>query len=500
MKKFARLMEAIEKLTPTQQASVITTEIEKFDDVPLMLSIMAMEYPSNNMGLARAKKWVAKSFNVFEDDVESVYRAMTDLGSAVKYFDGVKQQDENYTLANLLNLITMDCNNADAFATFDEALSNMSAVERKWFIRYWLKIPRNGINEGVVKKFIAKIYDKKLGEVKKHCNFNSIRDTSESYAMGETPDIKMTHGKPVRPMLAKAIPKNKWPKDKIVDYKYDGNRYQLHINDGNAILFNRKCKVVNSQYADVLKTVINYPNGIYDGEIYPIYADGSPAPHQKLATRTHSKNIEEAKIKCPVKWVMFDVMMIDGLTVMDRPYRERVSLINDLPFQAKRSEGDIIGFYNQAIADGFEGIIVKDANAPYESGKRSKYWAKYKPARIELDVVIVGGRFGDGARANVYASFEIGVKSPSGYTSIGSVGTGLSEDDLLSLTNQLRPLVHNYKDGKYEFLPRIVLEVNADLITKSKGNVSLRFPRVSRIREDKYAADVNTLREVLEMV
>jgi len=84
---------------------------------------------------------------------------------------------------------------------------------------------------------------------------------------------------------------------------------------------------------------------------------------------------------------------------------------------------------------------------------------------------------------------------------VGSIGTGFSDADLLKLTNQLRPLVESYKDNKYSFLPRIVLEITADLVSQdAKGNIGLRFPRVMRIRDDKYVSDINTLEDVKQLM
>ena len=97
---------------------------------------------------------------------------------------------------------------------------------------------------------------------------------------------------------------------------------------------------------------------------------------------------------------------------MDEPYSTRVDRMSILPNQAHRmpKDGDIMGFYQQAIADGFEGIIVKDSTMPYEAGKRSIGWAKYKPPQINLDVVVLSAEYGQGNRSNVMASFEMGSK------------------------------------------------------------------------------------------
>ena len=294
---------------------------------------------------------------------------------------------------------------------------------------------------------------------------------------------------------------NKWPKNRIVDYKYDGNRYQIHKDGEDVIIFNRKGNIVTPQFADVAELISNYEvmQAIFDGEIYPIKEDGTPDEHKKMGTRVHSKDHTEAMNRVPVRWVIFDCLKWGERTLMDLSYFERLEIFKSNPDQAHRmdKEGDVMAFYHQAINDGFEGIIVKDASMPYEAGKRSTGWAKYKPPQIELDVVILAASYGEGRRSNVFGTFEIGVKSDNGFTNIGSIGTGFSDLQIITLTGQLRKIVENFSDGRYEFLPRIVLEVKADLVsTDAKGNIGLRFPRMKRIRDDKFVADINTIEDV----
>jgi DNA ligase-1 len=125
---------------------------------------------------------------------------------------------------------------------------------------------------------------------------------------------------------------------------------------------------------------------------------------------------------------------------------------------------------------------------------------KHKPPRIDLDVVITSAKYGDGKRRNVFGSFGISVKddsTPTGFTPIGSVGTGLSEGDLVYLTTELKKIVEKYDAETFHVLPRIVLEITCDLISRdSDGNYGLRFPRVLRIRQDKYAKECNSMLDV----
>ena len=184
---------------------------------------------------------------------------------------------------------------------------------------------------------------------------------------------------------------------------------------------------------------------------------------------------------------------------MELPYSKRVLKMSKLPDQAHRmaKDGDTLAFYNQAINDGFEGIIVKDSSLPYEAGKRSIGWAKYKPPRINLDVVIVKAKYGQGNRSNVFGTFEIAVKHNTEFASVGSVGSGFSDEELIRLTNALRRNVISFENKSFEFAPSVILEVTADLVSRDdSNNLGLRFPRCVRIRDDKFVADINTLEDV----
>ena len=499
----SRMLEATDQLITTQQVMRITRDLERFDSKAILLSIIDKDnLEANQLGLAKAKKWMAKIFDVFDDEIEGLYNAHNDLGEAIYYLESSAETKHYIGIDSIHRLLQINCGkiDSDSFRTIEFAILNMSANERKWFIRYLLRTPRNGMNSGTVTKILAKYYKKKQAEVKKHLNYNSVNTVTTYYEMGETPPTNLSHGRFVSPMLAKEIPMDKWPTNKIVDYKYDGNRYQIHLDNKNVIIFNRKGKIVTHQFPEVVEWVAEYDvkNGIFDGEIYPITENNTPAPHKLMGTRVHSKNIQEAMSRVPIKWVIFDCLKLNNETIMDFSFAERLEKMKDLPNQAHRMEDeDVLAFYNRAINDGFEGIIVKNADVGYEAGKRSAFWAKYKPPRIELDVVILTAKYGKGKRSNVFGTYEVGVKANNGYHSLGSVGTGFSDEDLISLTNTLRRNVEKYDNNIFYVLPTVVLEVTADLVSRDeKGNIGLRFPRCVRIREDKFVADINTLEDV----
>ena len=507
--EFCRLNQAVENRTPTKTVNLLSKDYEHNST---FIKILSLELPANNLASKKAFKWIVNSLEVFDEEIEMAIYNHGDIGEAIYHF--VQEgQDSELGILTVESLLTMDCSKSDgeSYRAFHIAFSSMSALEKKWFLRYWLRTPRNGISGGTVRKLLAKIYDKKEAEVKKHMQLHSLEDISNYYHREEIPPNNLLVGRYVSPMLAKAVPKEKWPKQHIVEYKYDGARYQIHKGtvEGQGetlIIFNRKGKVNTPKFPDIVEEILSWEikeSFIIDTEIYPVEKDGRPAPFKKMGTRIHSKDIQSAVEKCPVELAIFDCMMFNDENLMETPLRDRINTIVKFPKQAVRStlneENDI--FYNLSINDGYEGIMVKDLNAIYESGKRSKSWAKYKPPRFELDVVITGARYGDGKRSTVFGSYDIAVKNGNEYKSVGSIGTGFSDMDLLYLTKECRKIITRVTNSTHEFLPRMVLEVTCDLVTRdAEGNLGLRFPRMLRIRTDKPVSDINTLKDVEGMI
>ena len=471
---FARMCEAIQNRNLVTEKGSILKSSKLTDEAR---EILSLNLESNFIKDKKAIIWIAKIYEVLSEDISLQIKIHGEIGEGIKWYVENSNKSD-YTVKQIKHLLEMDCSKIDsnAFSLIKEAFEKMDGNEIKWFIRYWLRKPRNGINDGVMRKA--------FGESKIH------------YQVGVA----------VPPQLAiplKGIPKT-WPL--IMDYKYDGIRVQIHRQENIILLYNRSGKDITKRFPDVVEVVRNWNNGNYilDGEIYPI-ENGKPAPFQKIGTRIHSDDISQAMEKCPVKLIVFDYLFENS------PLRERLELMEGIvpeQFRAIRYtnfpdynsfEKHKNLFYAQAISDGFEGIMLKDANGIYEPAKRS--WFKFKPAKIDLDVVITSARYGEGKNKSVFSSFDIAVKDEGSFVNVGSVGIGFSEEDLKLLTNKLRKTTIEFHNGTYEFLPRIVLSVSADLITKNNdGTWGLRFPRMIAIRDDKPVAEINTIEDVISYV
>ena len=449
--------------SPNNFKQYFRNNFSSFDDKATMVKILNLEYEPNNIAENKAIKWCSSFFDVFEDELLSFCNVYEDLGESLFHFMWGNEHKSNLTLKQMDNLLSLDCNRFDSNNTIllREAITNMSRIELKWFIRFWLRKPRIGIMTKNLTKGIAEYYQNDT--VHEWAKLHPLSYIVECLEDETEPESNITVGQFIKPMLAKPRPGKKKFTNTIVDYKFDGNRYQMHKHGNTVSIFNRKGKRVTDKFPDVLDMALKWPDTsvILDCEFYPIDTTGRPLPHHRMATRVHSKDVLKAVEKCPIEVVAFDILFYNNENLMERTQLERKQ---------------------------------------YDAGRRSNSWWKYKPAQYELDVVIVKGKMGTGNRMGLFGSFGVAVLNNGNYEFLSYVGTGLSDADLERLTGRLRKNIEKVSGTEYFFLPRIVLTVVFEAITKTDDGYGIRFPRVKSIREDKYASEINSLQDIMEMI
>ena len=159
---------------------------------------------------------------------------------------------------------------------------------------------------------------------------------------------------------------------------------------------------------------------------------------------------------------------------------------------------------------GNEGIMAKNLDAPYEPGLRVGNMIKIKPVLETLDLVIVGGEWGEGKRAGYLSSFVLACldKDTGEFLEIGKLGTGIKEKaesggvSFEELTETLKPYIIEEKGRDVKIQPKIVVEVAYEEIQKSphySSGFALRFPRLVRIRDDKSPEEADSLDRVVRI-
>ncbi|GFZ48718.1 DNA ligase 1 [Saitozyma sp. JCM 24511] len=368
---------------------------------------------------------------------------------------------------------------------------------------------------------------------------------------GMRENCKLTPGVPLKPMLAKPTKAITEVLDRFegkeftCEYKYDGERAQVHLLDsGEIAVFSRNSENMSAKYPDLVEQI---PRCIKEGvKSFVIDAEAVAydletkrlLPFQDLSRRKR-KDVRTEDITVRVHLFAFDLLYLNGESLLTRELKERRELLRQY-FQpvesefafAKSSDGsttdEIQAFLEESVKDGCEGLMVKmlttDAST-YEPSRRSMNWLKLKKDYLSgvgdsLDLVVVGAYHGKGKRTAVYGAFLLACYDPDSenFQTICKIGTGFSEEVLSQFYDLLQPLEIETVRGDVEvggakpdvwFEPKIVWEVlTADLslspvytaahgLVDSRG-ISLRFPRFIRVRDDKGADDATTAEQVAE--
>jgi DNA ligase-1 len=358
--------------------------------------------------------------------------------------------------------------------------------------------------------------------------------------------IKPQPGIPIRPMLAERLSDPQEMMEKmnniaLVDYKYDGERAQIHKSKDKISIFSRRLENITNQYPDVVEYVTNFIRGeefIVEGEVIPVDPEsGEMRPFQELMHRKRKSDIHEAIKEYPVNVFLFDLMYYEGEDYTVRPLPERRKKLesilsdNDKIHIATHIIVDNIDklkeFFYQAISEGAEGVMLKSISndSIYQAGSRGWLWIKFKrdyqsEMADTVDLVLVGAFYGKGKKGGKYSSFLMAAYNPDKdvFETVCKVASGFTDEELDNLQRKIEDLKRSDKHPRVDsemipdvwVTPSLVAEIIGAEITISplhtcckdsyeKGGLSVRFPRFIRWRPDKSPEDATTSKEIYEM-
>ncbi|MCB9493623.1 MAG: ATP-dependent DNA ligase [Epsilonproteobacteria bacterium] len=363
--------------------------------------------------------------------------------------------------------------------------------------------------------------------------------------------IDVTPGIPIRPAAAERLKDAKAVIKKIgmcvAQPKIDGFRLQIHVDKNKNIrFFSRNLQDMTDMFPDLYDAVknLNVDSLIAEGEAIAFDPNsGNFLPFQETVKRKRKYDVEKFVEDYPLKLYLFDCLYVNGQSLLDKPHHDRrdtlldlcpkkitdstiVLPIQEIPFNDSDSLQD---YFDEVIALGLEGLVVKRRDAPYQPGKRNFNWIKLKKTHSKksgvqdtLDCVIVGYYHGRGKRAALgIGALLVAVydEKKDNFATVAKIGTGLSDEEWVEYKKACDQYAVNEKPVQVVcskelhpdvwVAPKLVCVVYADELTRSplhqagktstKRGIALRFPRIVSQRSDKSPTHATTVEELISL-
>jgi len=403
-------------------------------------------------------------------------------------------------------------------------LSQASPLEAKYLVKIFISEMRTGFHEGLMERAVAKAFGIPLETVEKASM--TVGDIGEVAALSRTEGregllkIGFKVFRPVKLMLAQMANDvdealREHGGKTAFEYKYDGARVQIHKLGDEVRIFSRRLTDATRSLPEIVETVrknVNNNEAILEGEVVAVDSLGHPVPFQHLMRRfKRVHEIEDAAEKIPVKLYFFDILYLNGESLIPLPYFERRLILaenaGETPLTKqlvtdKKEEAE--QFLKDSIDEGHEGLMAKKLDSPYTPGIRGKRWFKIKPVLEPLDLVIVAAEYGYGRRHEWLSDYYLAARDAETgeFLPVGKTFKGLTDAEIIEMTRRLKELALKEEPRRVVVIPRIVVEVAYNEIQKSpkyKCGMALRFARISRIRDDKSPEGADTIQRVREI-
>ncbi len=568
--KFKTLAQYFEKLEATSSRLALIdilsdlfkhaskNEIDKI--IYLTQGRIAPFFEATEIGMAdkTVAQAIGRAYDTSKESVLRLYSKVGDMGLTVEQLGAkVKNKDSKISVQEVFDVLT-EIANTSGGGTVEKRLNLLSELLKKVdtsSAKYVVRIPlgnlRLGIGDptimdGLAEAVLGDKSKRKLleGAYNRTSDLGLIGQTLVSKGLVAVQKLKIAVGKPIRSELCERLPTPEKVIEKLkvvnAQQKYDGIRVQIHKLGDDVKMFSRNLESMTHMFPELIKGAkeqIKAKNAILDTEALAYNPESQEfLPFQQTTKRRRKYNIEEMAKSLPLKAFVFDILYIDGKSLINTPLSQRMKILEKTVIGEEvliPSPGKIISdeknlkiMLDDAISKGLEGLVVKRTDSLYEAGGRNFNWVKLKrhssgELHDTIDCVILGYIFGRGKRTAFGAgALLVGLYNPDKdeFVTVSRIGTGLTDEEWREIHKRADKIKLSHKPARVDSLikpsvwikPEIVIEVLADEITRSPvhtagklGDVpgyALRFPRLVSFREaDRKAEDATTVKELVEM-
>jgi len=546
---YERLSKTTKRLEKTDILSEFLKKLSKDDDeewVYLIRGKVLPDYDSREFGVSGQliMKVISKASGVSLDAIGQKFNKIGDLGEVAEELMKNRKQAPLYSkkltvdkvFDNLRKLFDLDGKGSVDKKTslIAELLTNSNGTEAKWIVRTVLGDLRIGVADSTLRDSLAEAFDSENKKELAH-KIEDVYDLNNDFGeifralkkgKKELDKISLSPGKALNVMLPVKVTEISEAfricgKPAALEHKYDGFRVVITKKGDEVKLFTRRLEEVTNQFPDVVEVVKKNIKGkdfIVDSEVVgydPVTKKYKPfeAISQRIRRKYH---IDDLIKKLPVEINAFDVIYLDGKSLVEKTFRERRKILEKIikvsNFKIRTStqivtdsEEKAMEFYHKALDLGEEGIMIKKLDSVYKPGRYIGHMVKMKPEAKDLDLVITSAEHGTGKRAGWLTSYIVACHKDGKYLNVGKVASGLKEIEsengttYSEMTELLKPLIVSEKGNRVKVKPKIVVSVTYQNIQKSptySSGFAMRFPRITHYRPDRNIKDIASLKDI----
>jgi len=414
----------------------------------------------------------------------------------------------------------------DAPGVLARMLDHLDASGRFALLKLALGELRVGINARLAKQALADAFGLELDAVEEVWHglkppFAELFDWAEGRGAQPTPrDVPV-----FRPfMLAHPLDDTKVSLDDYAaEWKWDGIRVQLVHAGGETRLYSRTGDDISGSFPDVAEAFRT--RGVLDGELLVRGSDqgvadvhgGAAASFNALQQRLGRKNVSQKMLGSYPAFVrLYDILFDGDEDLRELAWTERRDRLKSFASQLDVERFDVSQLIDATDFDeleelranardvAIEGIMLKRRDSAYVAGRRTGLWYKWKRDPLTADCVLMYAQRGSGKRSSYYSDYTFGCWAEAGdLLPVGKAYFGFTDEELKWLDRWIRSHTVERFGPVREVEKSLVLEVAFDSIHKSgrhKSGLAMRFPRVSRIRTDKPAAEADHITNLQSLV
>ncbi|MET3036661.1 ATP-dependent DNA ligase [Chryseobacterium sp. NRRL B-14859] len=525
MKHFAELINALETTNRTNakiEAIIDYLERTPDEDKVWFIALFTGKRPKRNVGTTSMKEWALEitklPFWLFQES----YSSVGDLGETLSLILPPPQKKIEYSLAQWMNAIVdlKDKTEIQKKEFVLESWNGLDYTERLIFNKLIGGSFRIGVSGKTLINALTRFSGQESSTLMHSLMGKWHPDEVSFNDLISAENINPDNSKPYPFCLA--YPLEKGPEDLgkpdewQAEYKWDGIRGQIIRRNDEVFIWSRGEELVTEQFPEIMESVQTMQGDfVLDGEILAV-KDNNILNFSDLQKRLNRKTLTKKMLaEIPVEVFVYDLLELEGNDLREKPISGRRAmleelLLNEAPENIKLSRNiefekweDLHEIRDNSREINSEGLMLKQKNSPYHSGRKKGDWWKWKVNPFTIDAVLIYAQKGSGRRSAYYTDYTFAVKNGDSLVTIAKAYSGLTDKEIMEVsrfvTKNALEKFGPVRTVKAELVFEIAFEGIA-LSNRHKSGVALRFPRIVRWRKDKTVNDIDNLEEIKKLI